>query len=96
MAALSDEAIHQGLAKLQGWSYQGKELRKKFNFKSFMPGIDFVNKIAPAAEAAGHHPDITINYNVVGISLSTHSEGGVTNKDFDLAGKIDSLRSSLP
>lgn len=96
MAALSDEAIHQGLAKLQGWSYHGKELQKKYTFKSFMPGIEFVNKIAHAAESAGHHPDITINYNVVGISLSTHSEGGVTHKDFDLAGKIDVLRSALP
>jgi 4a-hydroxytetrahydrobiopterin dehydratase len=96
MAALSEDAIHQGLTKLQGWSYQGKELHKKYTFKSFMPGIEFVNKIANAAESAGHHPDITINYNVVGISLSTHSEGGVTNKDFDLAGKIDLLRSNLP
>ena len=95
MAALSNEAIQQGLAKMQGWSYQGKELHKKFTFKSFLPGIEFVNKIAQAAESAGHHPDITINYNVVGISLSTHSEGGVTEKDFDLASKIDQIHSAL-
>ena len=60
-----------------------------------MPGIEFVNNIAQAAESAGHHPDITINYNVVGISLSTHSEGGVTNKDFDLARQIDCIHSVL-
>jgi 4a-hydroxytetrahydrobiopterin dehydratase len=96
MAALSDEGIRAGLAKMQGWSYQGKELQKKFTFKSFLPGIEFVNRIAQAAESAGHHPDITINYNVVGISLSTHSEGGVTPKDFDLAGKIDQIHSALP
>ena len=95
MAALSNDAIQQGLAKMQGWSYQGKELQKKFTFKSFLPGIEFVNRIAQAAEAAGHHPDITISYNVVGISLSTHSEGGVTGKDFDLAGKIDQIHSAL-
>ncbi len=95
MAALSTEGLQQGLAKLQGWAYEGKELRKKYTFKSFMPGIEFVNKIAHAAESAGHHPDITINYNVVGISLSTHSEGGVTQKDFDLAGKIDQIHSSF-
>jgi 4a-hydroxytetrahydrobiopterin dehydratase len=95
MAALSNDAIHQGLAKMHGWSYQGKELHKKYTFKSFMPGIDFVNKIAQAAESAGHHPDITINYNVVGIGLSTHSEGGVTQKDLDLAGKIDEIHSAL-
>ena len=95
MAALSDDAIHEGLAKLQIWSYQSNELHKKYTFKSFLPGIEFVNKIAQAAESAGHHPDITINYNVVGISLSTHSEGGVTGKDFDLAGKIDQIHSAL-
>ena len=95
MAALSNEAIQQGLAKIPGWSYQGKELHKKFTFKSFLPGIEFVNRIAHAAEDAGHHPDITINYNVVGISLSTHSEGGVTQKDLDLAGKIEQIHSAL-
>ena len=95
MAAISNEAVQQGLAKIKGWSYQGKELHKKFTFKSFLPGIEFVNKIAQAAENAGHHPDITINYNVVGISLSTHSEGGVTEKDLDLAGKIDQIHSTL-
>jgi 4a-hydroxytetrahydrobiopterin dehydratase len=96
MAALTHEAIQQRLAKAQGWSYGEKELHKKFTFKSFLPGIEFVNKIAAAAESAGHHPDITINYNVVGISLSTHSEGGVTEKDFDLASTIDKLGSTLP
>jgi 4a-hydroxytetrahydrobiopterin dehydratase len=95
MPALSNEAIQQELAKMPGWSYQGKELQKKYTFKSFMPGIDFVNKIAQAAESAGHHPDITINYNAVGISLSTHSEGGVTKKDFDLASQIDQIHSAL-
>ncbi|MGO8787059.1 MAG: 4a-hydroxytetrahydrobiopterin dehydratase [Terriglobia bacterium] len=95
MATLSAEAIQQRLAQIHGWSYQGKELHKKFTFKSFLPGIEFVNKIAAAAESAGHHPDITINYNVVGISLSTHSEGGVTEKDFDLARKIDQVQSGL-
>ena len=94
--ALTHEVIHERLTSLQGWSYQGNELHKKFTFKSFLPGIEFVNKIAQAAEEAGHHPDITINYNVVGIGLSTHSEGGVTEKDLSLARKIDELRSELP
>ena len=95
MAALSNDAIRQRLGKMQGWSYQANELQKRFTFKSFLPGIEFVNQIAQAAENAGHHPDITINYNVVGISLSTHSEGGVTEKDFDLAGKIDQIHAKL-
>lgn len=95
MAALSKEAIQQGLAKMPGWSLQGQDIHKKYTFKSFLPAIDFVNKIAQAAESAGHHPDITINYNVVGISLSTHSEGGITEKDFDLGRKIDQIHSAL-
>ena len=95
MATLSREAIQRELAKMQGWSYEGKDIHKKFTFKSFMPGIEFVNQIAHAAESAGHHPDITINYNVVGISLSTHSAGGVTEKDFALAGKIDQINAAL-
>ena len=95
MAAFTHDLIQQSLAKAKGWSYEKKELHKKFTFKSFLPGIEFVNKIAAAAETAGHHPDITINYNVVGISLSTHSEGGVTEKDFDLASTIDQIHSTL-
>ena len=93
MAALNHEAVQNGLAKLQGWSVEGGEIRKKYTFKSFLPGIEFVNRIAHAAEEAGHHPDITINYNVVGIALSTHSEGGITEKDFALAAKIDQIHS---
>jgi 4a-hydroxytetrahydrobiopterin dehydratase len=95
VAALSKDEIHLRLKKTEGWSHQGKALRKKYTFKSFPEGIQFVNKIAVAAESAGHHPDITINYNVVSISLATHSEGGVTDKDFDLAGAIDQIRSTV-
>ena len=95
MAALSKPEIQQKLKKLQEWSAAGKAIQKKYTFKSFMPAIAFVNKIAEAAELAGHHPDITINYSVVGISLSTHSEGGVTEKDFNLAAQIDHIRDVL-
>ncbi len=91
MSALSKQEIHEKLRGMHQWAFQGKAIQKKFTFKSFMPAIQFVNKIAEAAERAGHHPDITINYNVVGISLSTHSEGGVTQKDFDLARQIDQI-----
>ncbi len=93
MAALSKAEIHEKLKELQGWSHMGKSLHKKYTLKSFMPAIDLVNKIAAVAEAEQHHPDITINYNVLAISLSTHSEGGVTEKDFELARKIDQLAS---
>jgi 4a-hydroxytetrahydrobiopterin dehydratase len=94
VAALSKDEIQQRLKKMEGWSHAGKALQKKFTFKSFMPAIGFVNKLAEAAENAGHHPDITINYNVVTISLSTHSEGGVTEKDFALATQTDEIREA--
>jgi 4a-hydroxytetrahydrobiopterin dehydratase len=95
VAALSKPEIQQRLQKLQEWSFARKAIHKKYTFKSFMPAIAFVNKIAEAAERAGHHPDIAINYNVVSISLSTHSEGGVTEKDFNLAAEIEQIRESL-
>jgi 4a-hydroxytetrahydrobiopterin dehydratase len=95
VAALSKDEIHLRLKKMEGWSHQGKALRKKYTFKSFPASIRFVDKIAEAAESAGHHPDITINFNVVGVSLATHSEGGVTDKDFDMAGTIDRIRETV-
>ena len=91
MSALSKVEIQQKLKGMRDWSHAGKALHKRFTFKSFMPAIGFINRIAEAAEKAAHHPDITINYNIVSISLSTHSEGGVTEKDFQLAKEIDGL-----
>ena len=91
MPAMSKEDIRNTLKNMPEWSLAGNAIHKKFTFKSFMPAIAFVNKIAEAAEQANHHPDITINYNQVGISLSTHSESGVTEKDFHLAEAIDQL-----
>jgi 4a-hydroxytetrahydrobiopterin dehydratase len=94
VAAMSKPEIQQKLKEMRDWSHQGKSIHKRYTFKSFMPAIGFVNKIAEAAEKANHHPDITINYNVVSIGLSTHSEGGVTQQDFDLAKQIDQIASS--
>lgn len=91
MPAMNDAEIRNALGNLSGWSFSANAIHKKFTFESFVPGIGFVNRIAEAAEKAQHHPDITINYNVVSISLSTHSEGGVTRKDIALAGQIDTL-----
>jgi len=96
VSALSKVEIQEKLKAMPHWSHVGKSIVKKFTFKSFVPAIAFVNKIAEAAEKAGHHPDITINYSVVGISLSTHSEGGVTEKDFSLARQIDQIAGDVP
>jgi 4a-hydroxytetrahydrobiopterin dehydratase len=93
MAALSKPEIRERLKSMPEWSLIGSAIFKKFTFKSFMPAIAFVNRIAEAAEQANHHPDITINYSQVGISLSTHSESGVTQKDFQLAAAIDGIYS---
>ncbi|TAM82562.1 MAG: 4a-hydroxytetrahydrobiopterin dehydratase [Acidobacteria bacterium] len=96
MAALNKNEIQQKLKDMRGWSQVGKSIQKRYTLKSFLPAIGLVNKIAEAAEKAQHHPDITINYNVVGIALSTHSEGGITQKDFDLAQQIDKLAETHP
>jgi len=96
VAALSKVEIQEKLTKMPGWSHAGKSLQKKFIFRSFVEAMAFVNKIAEAAENAGHHPDITISYNRVGINLSTHSESGVTERDFDLANQIDRIRATMP
>ncbi|MBI1941172.1 MAG: 4a-hydroxytetrahydrobiopterin dehydratase [Acidobacteria bacterium] len=95
VAALSKAEINEQLKGMPEWSHAGKAIQKKFTFKSFMPAMAFVNKIAEAAEKAGHHPDMTINYSVVGISLSTHSESGVTEKDFQLARQIDAISGTI-
>ena len=94
MSAMSKEDIRKTLKNMPEWSLIGHAIYKKFTFKSFMPAIAFVNKIAEAAEQANHHPDITINYSQVGISLSTHSESGITQKDFQLAEAIDKIYAS--
>jgi len=93
MGALSKNEIHDKLKALPEWSLAGKSIQKRFAFKAFMPAIDFVNRVAGAAEKAGHHPDITINYNQATLALSTHSEGGITQKDFDLAQELDRLET---
>jgi 4a-hydroxytetrahydrobiopterin dehydratase len=94
VAAFSKNEIQEKLKDLQGWSQQGKAIQKRYTLKSFLSAMELVNKIAGAAEEVQHHPDITISYNVVGVSLSTHSEGGVTRKDFDLAQQIDKLAAA--
>jgi len=86
---LSDIAIQRELGTLPGWSRRGDVITKTFQFREFLAGIDFVNAVAKAAEAADHHPDIDIRYTKITFSLSTHSAGGITQKDLDLARKIE-------
>jgi 4a-hydroxytetrahydrobiopterin dehydratase len=91
MAALSEAEVRAHLQNTAGWALAGGEIERTFAFGSFPAAIAFVNRLADAAERAGHHPDITVNYNRVKLALSTHSEGGITQKDFDLAREINRL-----
>ena len=89
---LSDIAIQRELGNLQGWSRRGDVITKTFQFREFLAGIDFVNAVAKAAEAVDHHPDVDIRYTKIICSLSTHSAGGITQKDLDLAKQIDRVQ----
>ena len=89
---LSQEDVDQRMKGLSGWTLQGDEIRKQYTFKNFPEAIAFVNRLAPEAEAADHHPDIEINYKRVALTYSTHSEGGLTDKDFTGAAMADRVR----
>jgi len=86
---LSKGEIQERIQALNGWKLDDEEIEKDFTFADFTQAMAFVNRVAEAAEAADHHPDIEIKYNRVEMTLSTHSEGGLTEKDFDMAAKID-------
>ncbi|HEY2107950.1 MAG TPA: 4a-hydroxytetrahydrobiopterin dehydratase [Candidatus Binataceae bacterium] len=89
MAKLNPEKIEQELKSLPGWEFKDNAISKLFRFNEFMEGIAFVNQVAPIAEAADHHPDIHINYTRVTFVCSTHTDGGVTEKDIKLAREIE-------
>jgi 4a-hydroxytetrahydrobiopterin dehydratase len=91
MSALSHAEIETRLKSLPGWRVESGELARTFEFKDFVGAVAFVNKIAEAAEEAGHHPDIDIRYNRVRLGLVTHDAGGITAKDFDLAAHAGKL-----
>jgi len=90
---LSRSDAEQRLESLSGWSLEGDAIKKQFTFKDFPEAIAFVNRLAPEAEKADHHPDILINYKRVTLTYSTHSEGGLTTKDFEGAATADRLAS---
>lgn len=94
MALLSDPDINAALATLDGWQHLDGALRRSITFPSFLGGIEAVRAVAEAAERADHHPDIDIRWRTVTLTLSTHSEGGITEKDVTLARDIDRLLST--
>jgi 4a-hydroxytetrahydrobiopterin dehydratase len=92
---LSDISIQRELGNLPGWTRRGDVITKTFQFRDFLTGIDFVAEVAKAADAADHHPDIDIRYTKVTCALSTHSAGGITQMDLDMAKKIDAAQEKI-
>ncbi|MEP0823785.1 MAG: 4a-hydroxytetrahydrobiopterin dehydratase [Ignavibacterium sp.] len=88
---LKESEIRERLKGLKGWTLSGKEIRKSIETKDFVRAMGLVNSIALLAERRNHHPDIDIRWNKVHLALSTHSAGGLTDKDFELASAIDQL-----
>ncbi len=91
---LSQPEVRQQLQTLPGWATDGQQLTCSYKFGNFVEAIDFVNRLVKPAEAAAHHPDLQISYNLVNISLSTHDAGGLTQIDFDLARQIAALSNT--
>ena len=92
MATLADDEIEQRLAAVPGWQRDGDAIARDLKFDDFRAAVAFVNDVAEAAEAANHHTDILVHgWNKVRLTLSTHSEGGLTEADFKMAARIDEL-----
>jgi 4a-hydroxytetrahydrobiopterin dehydratase len=89
---LSEAEISQQFQTISGWQLRDRRIEKTFQFANFIDAIAFVNRLVNPAESLAHHPDITINYNRVTLSLTTHDVGGLSNLDFDLAREIDRLQ----
>jgi 4a-hydroxytetrahydrobiopterin dehydratase len=91
MPLLNETEIAGQLLSVPEWRREGAEIVRTFSFDNFIHAMEFVNQVAEKAEAAGHHPDIDIRYNRVRLALSSHDDGGLTQRDFDLASSIDVL-----
>jgi 4a-hydroxytetrahydrobiopterin dehydratase len=91
MTLLDVAEVKLALRQTTAWTKRGRVIRRAFEFADFKAAMRFVNRVARLAERAGHHPDIDIRWNQVALALSTHSEGGLTDKDFSLARRIDAL-----
>ena len=91
MAKLSEEEIGEKVGELEGWEREGEGITKSFDRGDFVGSVKFVDSLVEPAEEMNHHPDIAISWSEVKVTLSTHSEGGLTANDFELAAKIDAL-----
>ena len=96
MAKLSQAEIAQRMQTAAGWTLDGNAIRRQFTFEDFPEAIAFVNRLAPEAERADHHPDILISYKRVTLTYTTHDSGGLTEKDFSGAATADRLAARAP
>ena len=96
MALLTPEQIAEGLRELDGWTLDGKAIRKEFTFQDFPQAVLFVSALVPGAEDADHHPDIAIHYKRVVLSYTTHDSGGLTEKDLEGAAMAQAVAGNLP
>jgi 4a-hydroxytetrahydrobiopterin dehydratase len=91
MELLSDSEIDSRLAELQGWERSGDAIVKTFELADFVGSVQFVDRLVGPAEELGHHPDLSISWNRVTVSITTHAAGGLTANDFELARRIDAV-----
>ena len=91
MATLDDADIDRRLGDLDGWERAGDAIRKEFKRDDFVGSVEFVRALVEPAEEMGHHPDLEISWDTVTVTVTTHSEGGLTANDFELAKRIDEL-----
>ena len=92
MARLEDAEIESRLAELEGWERAGDAIRKEFKHEDFVGSVRFVRALVEPAEDMGHHPDLEISWDTVTVTITTHSEGGLTANEFKLAARLDALR----
>ena len=96
MAKMTEEQVQEALKSHPEWSQTGEAIQRTCQFGNFVEAMAFVNKVAEAAEAAQHHPDILVRWNKVTLTLSTHDASGITEKDFALAKTVDVWCPPLP
>ena len=92
MALLADNEIEQRLEALEGWSRDGDAITKTYSNEDFVGSVRFADRVVEPAEDMGHHPDLEISWDQVKVSITNHAEGGLTEADFELAGRLDALR----
>lgn len=94
---LDEDEVRTGLAPLHAdWAGSSERLERSIEFADFPTAVEFVNRLAPRCEELDHHPDLSIRWRWVDVTLSTHTAGGVTDKDLTLAGIVDEVAAALP